>query len=243
MGQEKHMNYALIFAGGIGQRMNTISLPKQFLKVHDVPIIVYTIKHFQKCEKVDGIVVVCVKDYIDLMEQLKEEYGLTKIISIIPGGENGQGSIRNGLLELKKLAKPEDIVLIHDGVRPLINEETILKNIECVEKDGNCVTTTRSTETIVVTHNDSVTGTIDRENSRFGRAPQSFKLKDILEAHELAKKDNLTFIDSATMMTHYGHKLHFIDGPVNNIKITTPIDYFIFKAILDEKESEQINFL
>lgn len=237
------MNYALIFAGGIGQRMNTISLPKQFLKVHNIPIIVHTIKHFQKCPKIDGIVVVCVKDYIDLMEELKKEYDLTKIISIIPGGENGQASIRNGLLELEKHAKPEDVVLIHDGVRPLINEETILKNIDCAEKNGNCVTTTKSTETIVVTHDGSVTGTIDRENSRFGRAPQSFKLKEILQAHKEAQKDKLSFIDSATMMTHYGHKLHYIDGPVNNIKITTPIDYFIFKAILDEKENEQINFV
>jgi len=237
------MNYALIFAGGIGQRMNTISLPKQFLKVHNVPIIVHTIKHFQKCPKIDGIVVVCVKDYIDFMEQLKKEYDLNKIISIIPGGENGQGSIRNGLVELEKHAKPEDIVLIHDGVRPLIDEQTILNNIESAVKNGNCVTTTKSTETIVVTKGESVTGTIDRENSRFGRAPQSFRLKDIMEAHRKALKDGLTFIDSATMMTHYGHKLHFIDGPVNNIKITTPIDYFIFKAILDEKESEQINFL
>ncbi len=237
------MNYALIFAGGIGQRMNTISLPKQFLKVHNVPIIVHTIRHFQNCSKIDGIVVVCVKDYIELMEQLKKEYGLDKIISIIPGGENGQASIRNGLLELEKHIKLEDIVLIHDGVRPLIDEETILKNIECAEKNGNCVTTTKSTETIVVTHDGNVTGTIDRENSRFGRAPQTFRLKDILAAHRLAQKDNLMFIDSATLMTNYGHKLHFIDGPVNNIKITTPIDYFIFKAILDEKESEQINFL
>lgn len=237
------MNYALIFAGGSGQRMNTISLPKQFLKVHNVPIIVHTIRHFQNCEKVDGIIVVCLKDYIEMMEQLKKEYGLSKIKAIIPGGDSGQASIRNGILKLKEIAKEDDFVLIHDGVRPLIDEATILKNIECAQKHGNCITVTKSSETIVVTKRDEVSHTVDRENSRFARAPQTFVLKDILTAHLDAQKEELSFIDSATLMAHYGHKLHIVEGPVNNIKITTPIDYFIFKAILDEKESEQINFL
>ena len=237
------MNYALIFAGGIGQRMNTISLPKQFLKVHNVPIIVHTIRHFQNCKEIDGIVVVCIKDYIDFMKQLKHEFGLSKIIDIIPGGDSGQASIRNGILRINEIAKPNDLVLIHDGVRPLINEETIIKNVECALKHGNCITVTKSSETIVVTKNEEVSHTVDRENSRFARAPQTFRIKDIFEAHQKAQQDKLPFIDSATLMAHYGHKLHIVDGPVNNIKITTPIDFFIFKAILDEKESEQINFL
>lgn len=237
------MNYALIFAGGTGQRMNTVSLPKQFLKVHGAPIIVHTIRHFQKCPSIDGIVVVCIKEFIGLMNELKEQYGLNKVMSVIEGGDTGQASIMNGLLFLKSLANQDDIVLIHDGVRPLINQETIIKNIECVKKNGNCITTTKSTETIVITDGDNVTGTINRDNSKFGRAPQSFILKDILKAHISSKEKGLSFIDSATMMSHFGFKLFTVDGPVNNIKITSPIDYFIFKAILDEAESEQIKFL
>ena len=237
------MNYALIFAGGTGQRMNTTSLPKQFLKVHDKPIIVHTVQHFENCSGINGIVVVCLYEYIDFMKELAQKYNLKKIIAIVPGGSNGQESIRNGLNELRKIAKADDIVLIHDGVRPLIDEDTICRNIECVKANGNCITTTKSTETMLVVKNNDVIDTINRDYSRFGRAPQSFKFFDIYEAHKKAEKECLLFIDSATLLNHYGYKLHTIDGPVNNIKITTPIDYFIFKAILDEKESEQIKFL
>lgn len=237
------MNYVLIFAGGVGQRMNTLSLPKQFLKVHDVPIIVHTIKHFENCNLIKGIVVVCLKEYIPLMFDLKKEYGLNKIIDIIPGGETGQDSIRNGLFYLENIIKKEDIVLIHDGVRPLIDEETIVNNINCVLTKGNAITTTKSTETVLISNGDDVSGIVDRSVCEYGRAPQSFYFKDILTAHKKALKDNLNFIDSACLMEHYGYKLHAVIGPSFNIKITTPIDYFIFKAILEEKENEQIKFL
>lgn len=237
------MNYVLIFAGGTGQRMNTVSLPKQFLKVHDVPILVHTIKHFQNCSLINGILVVSLNYYIPYVFELKKEYNLNKIIDVIPGGDSGQASIRNGLFYLEKLIKDDDIVLIHDGVRPLIDEETIVNNINCVLTKGNAITTTKSTETVIISKNDNVNDIVDRSLCQYGRAPQSFYFKDILSAHKKALQDNLSFIDSACLMKYYGYTLHSVLGPSFNIKITTPIDYFIFKAIIEQKENEQIKFL
>lgn len=239
------MNYALIFAGGVGQRMNSTALPKQFLLVKETPIIVHTINHFQKCNLIDGIIVVCVETHIDLMRNLSKDYNLTKIIEIIPGGSNGQESIFNGLKYLKNInVMDDDIVLIHDGVRPLIDEETIRRNINCVKNKGNCVTTAKSVETVLISENDKIINTVDRSKCYLGRAPQSFYFSDIYLAHEKARQDGkLDFIDSAMLMQHYGHKLYTIDGPQSNIKITTPIDYFIFKAILEESDNDQIKIL
>lgn len=240
------MNYALIFAGGVGQRMNTVSLPKQFLKVHGKEIIVHTIEHFQNCNEIDGIVVVCVSSFIDFMKSLKEKYKLTKILDIVSGGATGQLSIYNGLTALSKISKSnQDIVLIHDGVRPLIDEATIKKNIESVKQFGSAITVAKSIETILTLNsNEDVDRVIDRQNCFLGRAPQSFYFKDIFKAHEKAVTENkIDFIDSVTMMQSYGYKLHTVEGPVYNIKVTTPNDFYMFKAILDSKEYEQIKVI
>ncbi len=237
------MNIGLIFAGGVGSRMHSKEKPKQFLTIAGEPIIVHTIKHFQKCKSVDAVVVVCVKDWIDYFNKLVYKFRLTKVKAVVPGGASGQLSIYNGLLEAKKLAKDEpSIVLIHDGVRPLINKELLKDNIECVQKHGSCITSAIVKETIVEINDDFSIKTIpDRAHSRVAKAPQSFWLDDILSAHNTARESGITdFIDSCTMMTHYGKKLHMIDGPYENIKITTPDDFYTMRAILEAKENEQI---
>ena len=236
------MNYALIFAGGVGQRMNTVSLPKQFLRVHGKPIIVHTIEHFQKCSEIDKIIVVCVSEFLDYMKTIKEEFVLSKISDIVPGGNCGQESIYNGLVAISKY-KPSDndIVLIHDGVRPIIDQETILKNIQCVKKNGNCVTVAKAIETVLVLENMGVNSIIDREKCYLGRAPQSFLFNDIFQAHKKAQQEEkYNFIDSAMLMDYFGYTIHTVLGPQNNIKVTTPMDYYMLRAILDMKENEQI---
>lgn len=240
------MNYALIFAGGVGQRMNTVSLPKQFLKVHNKEIIVHTIEHFEKNANIDGIVVVCVKEYIDFMISLKERYKLSKIVSIVQGGKTGQESIWNGLRVVKTLSKSDDdIVLIHDGVRPLIEQTTIDDNIACVKKYGTCVTVAKSIETVLIMgNNDDIDSVLDRSKCYLGRAPQSFFIKDIYAAHVRANSEGLNnFIDSSMLMQYNGFKIHTIVGPTYNIKVTTPMDFYMFKAMLDAKEYEQIKIL
>lgn len=240
------MNFTLIFAGGVGQRMNTGSLPKQFLKVHGKEIIVHTIEHFQKNNNIDGIVVVCVKEYMGLMEQLKERYALSKILCIVCGGNSGQESIWFGLRAMKNYIKSEnDVVLIHDGVRPLIEQQTIDDNISCVRKYGTCITVAKSIETILIMgEHENINQVLDRSKCYVGRAPQSFYFKDIYACHTKSNSLGLhDFVDSSMMMQHFGYKIHTVLGPVYNIKVTTPMDFYMFKAILDARENEQVKVL
>lgn len=237
------MNIGLIFAGGVGSRMRSKSLPKQFLNIYDKPIIVHTIEHFEKCADIDAVVVVCVAEWIEFFKTLAYKYRLDKVKSIVPGGESGQLSIYNGLLAAKKIANGENaIVLIHDGVRPLINSELLTENIKCVKKFGTSITSAIVKETIVeIDDFGEIKMVPDRAHSRVAKAPQSFWLSDILDAHNRALAENRSdFIDSCTIMQHYGYKLHMIDGPYENIKITTPDDFYTMRAILQVKEDAQI---
>lgn len=239
------MNIAVIFAGGVGKRMNSKDRPKQFLLVHGKPIIVHTIELFEYHEQIDGIVVVCVKDWIPYMEEMKYRYRLDKIGKIVPGGETGQLSIYNGLCAAKKIYGANgNIVLIHDGVRPLINAKTITDNIESVKTNGSAITCKLATETVILVDKDSkVCEVPSREASRMAQAPQSFWLNDILEVHRRALADGQkNMIDSCTMMRTYGKELSVVIGPTENIKITTPDDFYTFRALYDARENEQLNF-
>lgn len=168
-------NIAVIFAGGTGQRMNTKAKPKQFLELHGKPILVYTLDQFQKSDDVDWIILVILNDWLEHCKELQEEYHLTKILSIVPGGRTGQESIFNGLKEAEKYSEEKSIVLIHDGVRPLIDDVTINKDIECVKKHSSAITVTQAIETVAM---DSVEGKVgrivDRSKCLMARAPQCF---------------------------------------------------------------------
>ncbi|MBO4242348.1 MAG: 2-C-methyl-D-erythritol 4-phosphate cytidylyltransferase [Clostridiales bacterium] len=235
------MNVALIFAGGTGKRMKSGNTPKQFLELNGKPIIVHTIEHFDKHPQIDAIVVVCIEGWIDHLKTKLSEFGITKVSSIVPGGTTGQGSIRNGLYEIRdKVAKdPSDtVVLIHDGVRPLINDKLISDNIESVRKNGNAITVVPAIETIIETDDEgNIAKVADRSVCKLARAPQSFILSDILEAHRKSLEEGAQeMIDSAMLMQHYGTVLHTVEGPVENIKITTPMDYYVFKAMVELQE-------
>ena len=222
--------------------MTSSTLPKQFLKLHGKEIIIYTLERFEYCKEIDMIIVSCVESWIPFLQKLVQRYELNKVKNIIPGGKNGQESIYFGLKEAAKYSSDEkDIVLIHDGVRPFINEETIKENIECVKKNGSAITVTPAVETIIRMENGQVKETINRAQCGLARAPQSFYLKDILNAHERAiREKKLDFIDSATMMNHYGIQLSVVEGPVENIKVTTPADFLVCKAYHDAEENAQI---
>jgi len=235
-------NIALIFAGGVGARMNTKAKPKQFLDLHGKPIIVYTIEHFQNHADIDAIVVVMHPDWLGYMEELVKRYQLSKVVEVIAGGTTGQLSIFNGLECAKKHFSANSTVLIHDGVRPLINHDIITANIEQVKRSGNAITTSPTIETFVVVDDDLVVQEVpERKHSRLAKAPQSFVLKDILSVHHQALSDGIEdSIDSCTLMSKYGHNVTLVEGPVENIKITTPTDYFMFRAIVESRENSQI---
>lgn len=234
-------NIAVIFAGGSGKRMNTVSRPKQFLELQGKPILIYTLELFDTHPQIDGIVVVCIESWIPFLKKQLKKFEITKVIDIVPGGETGQDSIYNGLICAHKNFHEDSNVLIHDGVRPLITQQTITDNIETVKEKGNCITCIPATETFVVKQKDGSLQIPTRANSLIARAPQSFVLRDILSAHEQARKEGLhDFIDSCTMMSYYGHHMHTIIGPMENIKITTPTDFFIFRAMVEVHENQQI---
>lgn len=236
------MNIAVIFAGGTGQRMNTKTLPKQFLELHGKPILVYTLEHFEKHRQIDGIVLVCVQDWLDYCEELLQKYHIKKVKAVVPGGQSGQESIRNGLNKAAELFPQDSVVLIHDGVRPLIDEETISKDIASVQQHGSAITVSPAIETIALRSDTGEVGEIiERSRCQMAKAPQCFYLKDILEAHQKAQAENRNdFIDSASLMRHYGHSLFTVEGPTENIKITTPSDFYLFRALLDARENSQI---
>ena len=235
------MNIAVIFAGGAGQRMNTRSLPKQFLEVHGKPILVYTLECFQTHEEIQGIVLVCLEEWIDYARVLIDKYHLSKVLAVIPGGDTGQDSIFAGVRYAYEHVDRESIVLIHDGVRPLIRPETISDCIRSVQEHGNAITTTPAIETVFLRNENDVGKIFDRSMCTMARAPQCFFLKDIYGAHLKAREEGRhDFIDSAVMMQHYGAKLFTVKGPVENIKITTPMDFYIFRALLDARENMQI---
>lgn len=235
-------NIALIFAGGAGKRMNTHGVPKQFLELYGKPIIIYTLEKFDSHEEIDGIVIACLKDYIPKMRQLCSRFHITKVDAIVPGGATGQESIYNGLCKIRELYPSNPAVLVHDGVRPLVAQETITKAIACVREHGSAVTVTPATETIITENENSGDGELgtilDRAECKVAKAPQCFFADDLFTAHEKAKQEGrLDFIDSASLMRHYGHTLYEVEGRTENIKITTPVDYYIFKAIETAKES------
>lgn len=237
------MNIGVIFAGGIGQRMKTTKRPKQFLEMHGKPIIIYTLEIFERHPEIDGIVVSCVAEWITYLNELLDKFHITKVKKVVPGGESGQMSIYNGLVAAKELAGEEkSLVLIHDGVRPLINEEVITNNIKSVKEHGSAITSAIVKETIMVVKDDnSIDYVPDRAHSRVAKAPQSFWLDEILAVHHRAQEEGITdFIDSCTMMKYYGHNLFLIDGPYENIKITTPDDFYTMRALLDAQENAQI---
>lgn len=238
------MNIAVVFAGGIGSRMHTKSRPKQFLELNGKPVIIYTLELFDNHPQIDSIVVVCVEPWIPFLRKMLKKFEINKVIKIVPGGETGQDSIYNGLCAAEEVTGgklSETTVLIHDGVRPLITEETITANIEKVNECGSCITCIPATETFVVKQEDRSLNIPERADSLIARAPQSFMLKDILTAHRIAISEGRhNFIDSCTMMSHYGYKLGLIEGPIENIKITTPTDFFIFRAMVEVHENQQI---
>lgn len=236
------MNIAIIFAGGTGQRMNSKMKPKQFLELHGKPIIIYTLEHFEQHELIDGIIVVCVETWIDYCRNIIDKYKIKKVKAIIPGGETGMLSRFEGVKMAATMYSDDTICLMHDGVRPLIDHDTITRNIESVEKKGSAVTVAPAIETIAVKGpKDKVGQIIDRSKCQLAKAPQSFKLGDLLKVHQHSVDKGISdCIDTAYLMQLNGYDIYTVEGPVENIKITTPMDFYTFKALMDIRENTQI---
>lgn len=235
------MAVALIFAGGTGKRMSTRSKPKQFLEIHGKPVIIYTLEHFEYHEGIEDIIVVCVKEYIEELKGLLRRFGITKVKKIVPGGKTGHDSIYYGLQAMEEFAQADDIVLIHDGVRPLIDEELITLNIDGVKKHGNAITCEADKESQIRSlDGKTVFEMPPRDQMYTAKAPQSFYYADIKCLYEMAEKDGIKSIDSAHLCSLYNKKLHMVKSTSNNMKITEPADFYICRALYDALEGQQV---
>ncbi|EOL49390.1 IspD/TarI family cytidylyltransferase [Enterococcus caccae] len=238
------MNVGLIFAGGVGSRMKSDSMPKQFLELDGKPIIIYTLEIFEQNRNIDQVIVVCKEEWIEYLESLLSKFNIKKVLSVISGGKTAQESQYRGLLEIKQriVGLKDCIVLIHDGVRPLINDEVINDNINSVKKYGATITVSPAIETVVyIDDKGKVSEVLERSNCRMAKAPQSFWFEEIMSSHKRAIEDNNhKFIDSASLMQYYGFSLSTVEGEPENIKITTPADFYMFKALIEARKNEKI---
>lgn len=227
------MNIALIIAGGRGMRMGQ-EIPKQFLTVHDKPVIAYTLEAFEKHPDVDVIAVVCVEGWESILSAYARQYRITKLKHIFPGGENGQGSIRNGVFGLEQIYGPEDIVLIHDAIRPMVSQDIISGCIATTRERGSAIVTVPCQEAMLETADQlSTHSAYPRENLKRTQTPQGFPLGAICQAHREALERGITnSVASCTLMVELGRTIYFCAGSEKNIKLTTPDDMEIFKALL-----------
>lgn len=231
----------LIFAGGTGRRMNARTRPKQFLMMHGKPIILYTLEKFEAHEDIDEIVIVCLESWIDQLKKYIKQYMLKKIKIIVPGGPTGHDSVDNGLIAMEQTTDAHDIVLIHDGVRPLITEELITTSIEAVRKYGNAITAEAVRESVVRSRDGIMIDSVPPRSQMYvAKAPQSFYYGDIKKIYDRARPIGQKSIDSAQLCSAYGVPLHMIHSTKNNLKITEPADYYIFRALYDAQENEQV---
>ena len=235
---------AIILAGGTGVRMRTQGMPKQFLSLYGKPIICYTLEVFEQCDEVDQVIIPCNKDWIGHMTKLVKKYNLQKVTKVIPGGTDRQSSICNGLNVLENV-QPEDLVLIHDGVRPLVSEETILENIHTARQHGNAMTVKQNIETVVITEKDSVefSDFKNRDNTFTLTSPQTFRAQELMDAYgkmEKEKNDDVPILDAALLFAHMGKPVYLVKETGLNLKITTPEDFYYLRAYLELNENKEI---
>lgn len=233
------MNIAVIFAGGVGKRMGNTELPKQFMEISDKPIIIHTLEVFEKNKDIDGIIIASVEGWIDYLNNLLKHYNITKVKAIVPGGETGQMSIFNGVKKAYELYPSNSVVLIHDGVRPFIDDELISLNINNAREKGSSISSVLATETFVLTNeNNDILSVPERKNSLIAKAPQTFILEDIYNVHLQAQKDGIfNSIDSCTLMNLYNKKLSVVMTDYDNIKITTPKDIVLAESIYNRRNN------
>lgn len=230
-------NYVILLAGGVGKRMGA-DIPKQFIEVNGKPIFVYTIENFQRNEQIEKIVVVCVKDWMEHVTKLVQEYGLTKVEWIIEGGSTGHDSIKNGVFFLKDKIDADDFIIVHDAVRPILPQKAIDEVLRVAHEKGNASSSIACHPPIVYTEDfESGISDIDREHVMLTASPQAYKYSLALKCYEKAEKENRNdFTFTSSLLIHCGERVYFARGTTSNIKITRKEDLALFQALLNVPE-------
>lgn len=232
-------NVALLIAGGTGSRMHQ-NIPKQFISVNERPVIVYTLEAFEKHPMIDAIAVVCIEGWEHVLWAYAKQFNISKLQYVIPGGKNGQDSIRNGVMELEKDFAADDLVLIHDAIRPLVSEEIISDNIRVATECGNAITVIPCAEAMLQTEDGCVSiGSYPRDQLKRTQTPQAFHIGEICDLHRKALEVGITnSVASCTLMIEMGKQVFFSKGSEKNVKLTTVEDIDIFKALLSATRSD-----
>ena len=238
------MNVAIIFAGGVGSRMGKTAKPKQFLEIYGRPIIVRTLDVFSQHPEIDAIAVSILKSHREEFEELVDQYRLHKVRWIIDGGATGQESRHNALKAVAQDCGQDTTVLIHDGVRPFIDERVISENIQMVAEKGNAITCSKVNQTIVQVEQGEIQATIPRDSLYMAQAPQSFNLGEILSLYDRAVAEGEhDSIDSCSLMRRYERPTYMLKGPSTNIKVTEAEDFHIAKTFYNLLEAKQLEGL
>ncbi len=232
-------NIAIIIAGGSGHRMG-LDIPKQFVNVYDKPVLLYTLEGFERHPQIDEIEVVCIDGWQDVVWAYAKQFNITKLKWVVTGGETGQESIRNGVYNLEGKCAEEDLVIIHDGIRPLVDEWVLSDVIEKAKRYGNAVTSLPYNEQIFVVDDEiSTVKYIPRETLRRVSTPQAYKFGLVDRAYHTAFEKGIGIYGSSytnTMMVELGERLYFAAGSDKNIKLTTRDDLELFKAYIKQKQ-------
>lgn len=233
------MNIAIIIAGGSGARMKQ-DIPKQFLNVFDKPVIIYTLEAFQNHPEIDAIEVVCIEGWHEILRAYCKQFNISKLENIVNGGKTGQESIFNGLSDVRSRHDDNDIILIHDSIRPMVSDKIISDCIKVCREHGNAITVIPCVEAMLTT-TDGIgsENQYNRDSLKRTQTPQAFHIGDLASAHEEAMQNGITnSIASCTLFVELGRKVWFSAGSEKNVKLTTPEDIEIFKALLTcKKES------
>ena len=226
-------NIALIIAGGVGSRMHQ-DIPKQFISIFDKPVIVYTLEAFEMNPNIDEIAVVCVDGWHDVLRAYAKQFHISKLNVIASGGSTGQESIYNGLKALKDIAEPEDIILVHDSIRPMVSQEIITDCALKAKKYGNAVSVIPCQEAMMVSRDEKTADrSYPRNELKRTQTPQAMKYGLFMELHEKALKMGITSsVATCTLIIETGGIVYYSLGSEKNIKLTTPDDLDIFKALL-----------
>ena len=232
---------ALLTAGGVGSRARQ-DIPKQFLHVNNKPIIIYTMEAFQQHPSVDEICVVILKGWEEVLWAYAKQFNITKLKYVTVGGESGQESIYNGLMAIRESSSDDDIVLVHDGNRPMLSLDIITDSFVKFKEFGSAVAAIPCTEVVFVSQDGHESDkTIPREELWRTQTPHTYRLGELIAAHEEAKKKGITnMAASCQLMAMLGKKTYFSKGSEKNIKITTTEDIEIFKALLAAKNEDWI---
>ncbi len=226
--------FAVIPAAGMGKRMGA-AINKQYLLLAGKPILAHTLTVFQACDLIAGIILVTPQDEIPFCQnEVVERYGLTKVLAIVPGGAERQNSVMNGLLALANQTAEDDIVLIHDGVRPFITATLLQQSISVAAGGAGALVAVPTKDTIKVVHDGRVTATPDRTTLWQAQTPQAFRFGQIMQAHRKADQEGFLGTDDCSLVERCGGSIKVVPGSYRNIKITTPEDLVLAEAFLQQ---------